>query len=69
MDSYCNEPVLVEKKLVQGMGHKHGVSFEMLSCVPSWHIAWPYCLVKTTLLGHEEQGQGPLHGIVDGRYP
>jgi hypothetical protein len=51
------------------MGHEQGVSCEMLSCAPSRRSPWPYCLMRTTLLGHEEQGLGPLHSTTSGQRP
>jgi hypothetical protein len=54
------------KKIGPMMGHKQGVSCEMLSCAPSKCSPWPYCLMKTTLPSHEKQGLEPLHGTTGG---
>jgi hypothetical protein len=54
LDSYYNEPVLLEEIIVQVMGHKQVVSCEMLSCVPSECSPRPYCLMRTTLPSHQK---------------
>lgn len=51
------------------MHHRQGVTCGILSCAPFGCFPWPYCLLKPTFLGHEEQGLEPLHNIADGQCP